>query len=210
MTFKSLVLFAVVSISPFVRAEICYFDDPQLDDLFKVVKTVEEDGLGQFQTSTGKASFVSDSTVERIESDNNAVQSIVDFKTGKIAVAVPMANFGFKNSLMKEHFHNEEFLDTKKFPKAKFSGDIQNIAGLDLTKPGPQKVILKGFIEIHGVKKEMFIPATFELKDGNVVCKSKFSVQYKDFGISLPLLKRALLNERIDISMNLNYTPKAQ
>jgi hypothetical protein len=55
-----------------------------------------------------------------IAAKNNAVSAILDASTGKFAVNALINQFNFKIPLMEEHF-NENYMETSKFPNAKFS-----------------------------------------------------------------------------------------
>src|SRR5690606_1745103 len=77
-------------------------------------------------TKQGYISFYSHTSVEDIKAENNQVLSIIDFETGDIAITLLMKSFQFEKALMQEHF-NENYIESDKYPKANFSGRIQNI-----------------------------------------------------------------------------------
>ena len=82
----------------------------------------------KYATRSGKTSFIgSEETFEQIKAVNNVSTSIIDSSTGDIAILLFISAFDFKISLMQEHF-NENYMDSSKYPKATFSGNIQNFS----------------------------------------------------------------------------------
>src|SRR5690554_8148922 len=80
----------------------------------------------KYFTKQGYISFYSHTPVEDIKAENNQVLSIIDFSTTEIAVTLLMKSFAFEKALMQEHF-NENYVESDKYPKANFSGKIQNL-----------------------------------------------------------------------------------
>lgn len=58
---------------------------------------------------------------------------MLDLATGKLEFAVLIKGFQFEKALMQEHF-NENYLESNKFPKATFKGQIDNYTKIDVTK----------------------------------------------------------------------------
>ena len=56
----------------------------------------------------------------------------------------------FKKALMQEHF-NENYVESHKYPKAKFKGVILNY---DQLIEGINEVEIEGVLTIHGIDKE--------------------------------------------------------
>ncbi len=86
-------------------------------------------GLFSFTMHTAKLTstkthvkFYSHTAVEDIEANNYKSTSTLDKATGDVVVVVPMQSFQFSIALMQKHFNSAKFLDTKKYPKAKFVG----------------------------------------------------------------------------------------
>src|SRR4051812_38889326 len=79
----------------------------------------------KFYTKSGKISFYSKATVENIEAHNRSVTCVLDSKTGNLQFSVQVKGFEFEKALMQEHF-NENYLETDRFPKAEFKGQIVN------------------------------------------------------------------------------------
>src|SRR5882672_6793730 len=80
-------------------------------------------------------SFFSKATIEDITAQNTKSQSMFDAATGDIVFIIPIQEFQFAKSLMKEHF-NEKYMDTEKLPKSTFQGKI---TGYDMAVEGVQQ-----------------------------------------------------------------------
>src|SRR5688500_7707546 len=80
--------------------------------------------------------FYSHATIEDIKAENKKVSSIFNSATGDIVFSIPISEFQFEKSLMKEHF-NEKYMESDKYPKATFQG---NIAGFDPSASGAQSL----------------------------------------------------------------------
>ena len=83
----------------------------------------------RFMRKEGFVSFISHTLVEDIKADNTQVLSIVDTETGEIAIQLLMRSFQFQKALMQQHF-NDSYVESHKFPKAKFSGFIVDLDSL--------------------------------------------------------------------------------
>src|SRR5262245_31920938 len=117
-----------------------------------LVITFSVSAQDRYFTKTGKVSFYSKATLENIEAHNRSVTGVIDTKSGNVQFAVPMKGFEFAKALMQEHF-NEDYLETTKFPKAEFKGQITNNSEVDYTKDGTYNVTVKGQMTIHGETK---------------------------------------------------------
>ena len=77
----------------------------------------------KYLTTIGYMDFFSHSPLEDIKAVNHQVLSIIDFDTNEIVIHVLIKSFFFEKSLMQEHF-NENYMESDKYPKAKFKGKI--------------------------------------------------------------------------------------
>ena len=121
----------------------------------------------KFFTKTGKINFFSKATLEDIEAKNKTVTAVIDSKSGAIQFSVQMKGFEFEKKLMQQHF-NENYVESDKFPKAVFTGKIQNAQDLKLTQDGTYALKVNGSLTIHGVTKEQNAQAVFTVKGGNI------------------------------------------
>ena len=157
-----------------------------------------------FQSTTGEVSFFSKTPVEDIDATCNKLATALNVKTKKFAFKVTITNFEFKKSLMQEHF-NENYMESKKFPKATFEGEITD--AVDLTKPGTYNVKAKGKLNIHGVEQERIIDAVVTVSAADIKITSDFKVKLVDHKIEVPKLVFEKIAETIDVSVKTTLKP---
>lgn len=158
----------------------------------------------KYYTREGKVSFFSEAPLEKIEAFNSKATSVIDVSTGKIEFAILIKAFQFEKSLMQEHF-NENYMESDKYPKATFKGDITNIGTIDLTKDGQYEVKVKGDLTIHGVTKTIEIPGKILVKDGQITATSSFEVVVADYKIEIPAIVRDNIARTVRIDIAVNY-----
>ena len=158
----------------------------------------------KYVAESSAVSFFSHGAIEDIAAKNSKSMSIFNMATDDIVFAIPIKDFEFEKSLMKEHF-NEKYLETEKFPKANFQGKI---SGFQNTISGEQQAKGVGKLTIHGVTKEIDMPGTVEVVNGKLVMKSKFTVKLKDYNIAIPQLLWQNIAEEVEVKIEFTY--KAQ
>ncbi|RLD65152.1 MAG: YceI family protein [Bacteroidetes bacterium] len=140
---------------------------------------------GKYFTRDGHIDFFSSTSVEDIKANNNKVTCILDAETGNIEFAVLMKAFEFKKALMEEHF-NENYVESEKYPKSKFKGNIQNIDDIDFSKDGSYEVDVVGQLMIHGETNDVSAKGTINITEGNVKVFSEFQIVLEDYKIEIP------------------------
>jgi len=128
----------------------------------------------------------------------------LDVATGKMEFAVLIKAFQFEKALMQEHF-NENYLESDKYPKSTFKGEITNIKSVDFSKDGEYEVNVKGELTIHGETKAIEAPGKIIVKNGNVTANSSFEVAVADFNISVPAVVRDNIAKIVRIDVSVNY-----
>jgi len=159
-----------------------------------------------FITRTGKISFNASapSSPEKIEAINNEVANIIDVKSGAIIFQVPVKSFKFERELMQEHF-NENYLESDKYPRADFKGNITNLADISFTKDGSYTLKVAGKLTIHGVTKDISVPGTITITGNSVRITAKFSVRLSEYNVIVPTVvsdkigKEAVINLQSDL-----------
>jgi len=137
---------------------------------------------GKYLTTEGHIKFFSHAPIEDIEADNFDVLSIVNLDNNEIAIHALMKSFLFDKSLMQEHF-NENYVESDKYPKAKFRGKI---TGFEPENLNPQKVSIAGNLTIHGITRKIKISSILKLKQDKLYVKGYFYVLLKDYDIKVP------------------------
>jgi polyisoprenoid-binding protein YceI len=157
----------------------------------------------RFLTKSGSINFYSKAPMEDITADNNQVLSIIDATKGKMAISILMKSFLFDKALMQEHF-NENYVESDKYPKATFKGDILNFDALNETA---SKAKVKGMLTIHGVSKEITIDANFTKTKDAILVDGNFIIEVDDFNIKIPAVVAKNIAKKIKVSFNFNHTP---
>lgn len=155
----------------------------------------------KYATRSANISFFSKTSVENIQAINHEASAALNAKTGEIMAVVPIRSFKFEKELMQEHF-NENYMESGKFPKAEFRGNITNINQVNFSKDGVYPVKAIGKLTMHGVTKEVAMPGTITIKKGVAVLVSDFSVKCADYGIKIPTVVSSKVAESIAVSLN--------
>lgn len=158
---------------------------------------------GKYLTKEGYISFFSHSIVEDIKADNRQVLSVIDTKTGEIAVQLLMRSFLFKKALMQQHF-NESYVESHKYPKATFKGNILNYKDLN-NQNGETEI--KGILTVHGKEKEISVIVKFEFAKDQINISGDFMVEVADFDIKIPSVVRNNIAKVIKVTFDLKHIP---
>ncbi len=157
-------------------------------------------------TRNGKINFFSKTTAENIDANNNEVFSMIDQQKNQLAFQVLNTGFKFEKALMQEHF-NENYMESSKFPKAVFQGTFTDPSKVDFNKDGIYQVTVAGNLTMHGVTKNITIPATIHIANKKISGESKFDVKLADYNISIPSVVAKQISENVTISVNCMYEP---
>jgi hypothetical protein len=163
-------------------------------------------GSVRYTTSTGLITFFSTAPLEDIEALNRQVAAVFDLATGKLAFSLPSRGFQFKNSLMQEHF-NENYAESARFPRARFTGELVSMPSEELLRSGPQPVQVQGHLYFHGVRRRVRVPGTLYMRNNELVVTAKFVMAPADYRIRIPALVRDNIAKTIDVSVMLSCTP---
>lgn len=138
-------------------------------------------------TRDAKVTFdaTSKGSPERINAMNKSGTLVLDIASGRVESAVLISNFLFDKALMQEHF-NENYMESSKYPKATFKGKIEDQSKVNFKQDGNYSLALTGDLTIHGVTKQVKVPATIEIKGGKVTAKTAFNIPMADYGIDIP------------------------
>jgi polyisoprenoid-binding protein YceI len=142
--------------------------------------------------------FTSNAELELISASSDKVQGLIDPATNQFAFTVDVKSFrGFNSELQREHF-NEKYMESEKFPKARFSGKI--IEPIDFLADQSYDVRAKGELDIHGQKQTRIIKSKVTVKDGMVHLETTFFVPLADHNISIPNIVNQKIATEIEVS----------
>ncbi|TAL40816.1 MAG: YceI family protein [Chitinophagaceae bacterium] len=168
--------------------------------------TVNVHAQDKYFTKSGSISFQSKSPLEKIEAHNKSVTSVLDTKTGNFQFAVLMKGFEFEKALMQEHF-NENYVESHKFPKAEFKGQVVNNNDINYTKDGSYTAKVKGKLTIHGETKDVETTGTVMVKGGKLLTSSIFNIQLSDYKVEIPKIVKENISNNVKIIVDCSLEP---
>ncbi|HYH15644.1 MAG TPA: YceI family protein [Flavisolibacter sp.] len=160
----------------------------------------------KFFTKNGKILFFSKAPLEDIEAKNKSAVCLLDAQSGTIQFSLLMKGFEFENELMQEHF-NDDYVESHKFPKAEFKGQIINNASINYKKSGIYPVKVKGKLTIHGETKDVETNGTIAVNGDNLHLSSNFPIQLSDYKIKIPSLVKDKVSNSIKIMVEGKLEP---
>ncbi|MFN8143696.1 MAG: YceI family protein [Bacteroidia bacterium] len=174
-----------------------------------IISAANTQAQTKFFTKAGKITFdaTTPSSPDKIFGSNDKATSVIDASSGAMEFALLMKAFSFDKALMQEHF-NENYVESDKYPKAVFKGNITNMKDVDLKKDGTYTVKVKGNLTMHGVTKEVNADGKLTVKGGAIVNGvSKFNVLLSDFNVAIPSLVKDKVASEAKITVDINYDP---
>jgi polyisoprenoid-binding protein YceI len=153
----------------------------------------------KFAITKSEISFTSNAELELIRAASGKAQGLIDPSTNQFAFTVDVKTFqGFNSALQREHF-NEKYMETEKYPKARFSGKI--IEPIDVTVDGIYDVRAKGELDIHGQKQTRIIKSKLTVNNGVIDIQTHFFVPLADHNISIPTIVSQKIATEIEVEV---------
>lgn len=161
----------------------------------------------RFFTKDAKINFNSSTSLEDIIAESNQATTFIDIEKNEVVFSVLTTSFKFRRALMEEHF-NENYMESAKFPKAKFSGKI--ITPIDWKSEKMVIADIKGQLTMHGVTKEVAFKAKITPGKGKITAVAELKVTPEEFAISIPSAVRDKIAKEVTIKIDAVYTPYQQ
>lgn len=122
-------------------------------------------------------------------------------KLTSLKSAVDLASVSSDAPKLTEHLKSPDFFDVGTFAKASFeSSAVEAIAGAAAGQPN---TTIKGTLDLHGVKKEISVPATVTANaDGSTMLSAEFTLNRQDFGITYPGKPDDLIKDNVLIKVS--------
>lgn len=139
----------------------------------------------KFFTSTGTVNFeASVPFFEEIKAVNRQAAILLEPKTSTFICTVMIKDFRFKLDMMQEHF-NENYMESRRYPKAVFKGKIEKFDLKDINDIEKQYQI-KGKLYLRGKYKEIVVNAMIKKVEDGIQVISDFPISVSDFNIQIP------------------------
>jgi len=152
-------------------------------------------------------SFFSDATIEDIAAENHKATSFLNTKTGEMVFSIPIREFEFEKSLMKEHF-NENYMEVEKgknYERATFKGKITNLSEVNLDEEGEHEVTVEGDLMIHNVSKPYKTTGKLVRKGDVITGEAKFMVRLEDHKVKIPKMLFSNIAEEVEVTAKPEY-----
>ena len=156
-------------------------------------------------TRNGNVFFFSHTPVEDIKAQNNEAASVLNISTGDMEFKIAIKSFHFPKEAMEEHFNDDDYMASGKFPKAGFKGKITNISSINFSKDGTYSVLVNGNLTIRDITKPVASQGTITVKNGVVTAASNFKIQRKDYNVIGQSFVQEKIAEEIEINVNCQY-----
>lgn len=155
-----------------------------------------------------KAFETKTATVRFIAADDKDIDAVNKEATCRLeangALSFNMAAKGFHFDIkkMEEHF-NSEYIESNKYPRVTFNGQITNFSTVNFAKNGKYPVTVTGTMQVHGKNKAIQTNGTIEIVNGVPKASAQFTVRLKDFGMDGILI--SFVADKVDVVVNANF-----
>jgi polyisoprenoid-binding protein YceI len=156
-------------------------------------------------TRNGNIAIYSHTPLEDVKAQNNEVASVLNGATGDLEFKLAVKSFHFEKTAMEDHFNNDDYMASGKYPKAGFKGKITNISSADLTKDGKYNVTASGDLTIRDVTKPVTATGTLTVSNGKVTLASTFTIKRKEYNVIGESFVQKKISEDIQITVNCQY-----
>jgi polyisoprenoid-binding protein YceI len=160
-----------------------------------------------FFTKNGFISFYSHTSIEDIKAENFEAVSFLDATKGELRFQVLIKGFQFPKANMQEHFNSASYMDSDKFPKSEFKGNIMNLDAVNFKKDGVYNIDVTGDLTMHGITKKINQKGTITIKSGKPSANAVFKVKRSDFNITTPGFTAAKIADEIEVTVKCDYEP---
>ena len=155
--------------------------------LFFLVLTVSGKTVAQsFKTENGNVEFLSKASLNEFTGKSSDLNGLIDLDKNLLDFFVDLNTIKTGIGLRDRHMR-ENYLETKKFPYAEFTGQINSPK--ELTKGQSIKVTATGKFKVHGIEREIEVPGTITLiNENSIQLNATFKILLSDYQISIPTI----------------------
>ena len=155
--------------------------------LFFSLLTIATLGFAQVkQTTSAVVAFDATTPKDALpKAENKTVIAEINTKTGQIGFEAAVKNFSFSNPVIQEHFNEERWMNSGKFPAFTFQGKINDAQQYNFSKNGVYNVTVTGQLTVKDKSTVLTTPATIEVKNGTLMTTASFTITLADYGINV-------------------------
>jgi polyisoprenoid-binding protein YceI len=137
-----------------------------------------------FITENGRVEFLSKAPLNEFTGKSTHLNGLVDLDKNMLDFFIDLNTLDTGIGLRDRHMR-ENYLETKKFPYAEFTGKINALPAMAIGQS--REVTAKGNFKIHGVEREIEVPGKLTaLSDSEMRLDASFSVLLGDYKIDIP------------------------
>lgn len=157
----------------------------------------------KYFTKKGEISFYSETSMEKFDARTNTAVCVMDIATGSMEFSVLVKSFHFEKALMEEHF-NENYMESNKFPKSTFKGEIKDISKINFRKNGEYPIQVTGKLNMHGISNDITVDGKLIVKGDEIMLTSDFKTALADYKIDIPAIVRENIAKEVLIKVRTN------
>lgn len=141
-----------------------------------------------FHTDNGKVVFLSKAPLSTFEGKSEKLKGLIDLEKNLVDFYLDLNTLQTGINLRDKHMR-DNYLETKKYPFAEFTGKIVTPEPSTLFSSGETtEVTAQGIFKLHGVEKNMEVKGILRREGEQLLLTASFSVLLSDFNIEKPSL----------------------
>lgn len=134
------------------------------------------------------------------KAENKTVVGMIDTKTGQVGFEAAVNNFSFTNPTIQQHFNEERWLNSAKFPLFTFQGKITDLSKVNFKKDGSYTVPVEGTMTVKDKTNPLSTTATIVVSKGAINSSSSFTIKLSDYGIDVGTKGKIANEPKITVS----------
>ncbi len=123
----------------------------------------------------------------------------------KISFDIDLNSIETDDDKLTGHLKTPDFFDVAKYPKATFTST--SLTPAPAGSPDGATHMLKGTLDMHGVKKDVTVPVKAEQSADGVRATSEFTINRHDWGVSYRGAADDLIRDNVLIKLDLMFPP---
>jgi polyisoprenoid-binding protein YceI len=173
--------------------------------LFMLLTSTLPSVAQEYGAQAGKVQFLSKAPLSEFTGESKTLKGLINLDKNLVDFFVDLNTLNTGISLRDKHMR-ENYLETKKFPFAEFTGKFETIP---LLKPTFQNVHVKGYFKLHGITKEVRITGEIrQLSSGELELRADWIISLEDYQIEVPKLVFYELATEQQINIDVIMNPK--
>ncbi|MBM3414666.1 MAG: YceI family protein [Bacteroidetes bacterium] len=138
------------------------------------------------KTTSATVAFDATTALDALpKAENKTVIAEIDTQTGQIGFEAAVKNFTFPKPTIQEHFNEERWLNSNKYPAFTFMGKISEVTKYNFSNNGIYNVTVTGQLTIKDKTNNITTSATIEVKNGTLVAAATFTIVLADYGVQV-------------------------